>query len=46
MPLGKFNSCTAMAQAMCGPRAATEYLGKGKEGKNDDSASRNNLSKQ
>lgn len=46
MPLGKFNSCTAMAQGMCGPNAAAEYLGKRKEGGNDDSALRNNLSKQ
>lgn len=37
MSLGKVNSCAAMAQGVCGPRAAAECLGKGKEGENDDS---------
>lgn len=46
MSLGKFNSCIPLAQGMCGPRAAAEYLGKGKEEENDDTALRNNLSKQ
>lgn len=34
MPLGRLNSCAAMAQGACGPRAVAKYLGK--EGKKDE----------
>lgn len=34
MPLGRLNSCTAMAQGVHGPGAVAEYLGK--EGKKDE----------